>query len=586
MTALELVISLKDRTASTLEKIGREFTQVRTNADKLSTTIGHLEAHGQNLRIARDSATSISELRRLNRELELTEQKVTKLQNVGRGGGLKGLIGQIPGGDLLLNPIAIAAAGIGVVSKLGIEAEKTSVAFDVLLGSHERATKMVEAIKQYGDTSPYESPALLDNAKTMLAFGIAQEKVLPSMKMLGDIAMGDANKMNSMVLAFSQISSAGKMQGQDLLQLVNVGFNPLNELTKMTGKSMAELRKEMEQGKISADMVTAAFQHATGPGGQFYGMTDKIANTVGGRLSTSFDNLKRIGLGLFDLISPVLIPALNLFGFLVGVVATAINWLAKEIKEGNPIIIGLIASIAAIAIASNAAAIASGVATLATKIWTGAQWLLNIAMDANPIGLIIAAIAILVGLVWAAVKAYDKWGATLLFLMGPLGLIVNMIMALKNNWDSIVQAFTSDGILGGLKRIGVVLIDAVLYPIQQLLGLLSNIPGMGKLAGRGEAYLATLRKNLNLATPQSATSTVSNETGDAASADATSTGKNKSTTSAVASGGSRSTQISIHLGKMVENIVFQGGVKENARDMEAQVEEILLRVLFAAQSAG
>jgi hypothetical protein len=184
------------------------------------------------------------------------------------------------------------------------------------------------------------------------------------------------------------------------------------------------------------------------------------------------------------------------------------------------------------------------------------------------------------------VKAYDKWGATLLFLMGPLGLIVNMIMALKNNWDSIVQAFTSDGILGGLKRIGVVLIDAVLYPIQQLLGLLSNIPGMGKLAGRGEAYLATLRKNLNLATPQSATSTVSNETGDAASADATSTGKNKSTTSAVASGGSRSTQISIHLGKMVENIVFQGGVKENARDMEAQVEEILLRVLFAAQSAG
>lgn len=593
MGALEFIISMKDRATSTLEKIGREFTQVKTNAEKLTTTIGHLETHGQNLRIARDSATSISELRRLNRELDQTERKVEKLQNIGKGGGLKNLINEVPGGALLTNPIAMAAAGIGLVTKLGIEAEKTSVAFDVLLGSHDKATAMVEAIKKYGDTSPYESPALLENAKMMLAFGIANEKVLPSMKMLGDIAMGDANKMNSLVLAFSQISSAGKMQGQDLLQLVNVGFNPLNELSKMTGKSMADLRKEMEQGKISAELVTKAFQHATGPGGQFNGMTDKIANTVGGRLSTTLDNLKRTLLGVYDIISPVLIPVMGLLGFVVGVLATGVNWLATKMKEGNPIVWGLVAAIGAYAIIANGAAIAMGIASLATKVWTGAQWLLNIAMDANPIGLIIAAIVLLVGMVWAAVKAYDKWGAALMFLIGPIGWIVNMVMALKNNWDSIVEAFKGDGIIGGLKRIGTVLLDAILYPVQQLLKLLSNIPGLGKLAGSGEAYIANMRKNLNLIDPKPSKAEKTAETGLLGTKALTTPNpndgnknNNKAASNSVASGGTRNTQITINLGKMVESIVFQGGIKENANELERQVEETLLRVLYAAQSAS
>src|SRR5690606_25401177 len=97
-------------------------------------------------------------------------------------------------------------------------------------------------------------------------------------KAIGDIAMGDANKMNSLTLAYSQMTSTGKLMGQDLLQMINAGFNPLNEISKKTGKSIGDLKKEMEQGKISANMVEKAFIGATSEGGQFYMMAEKMGN--------------------------------------------------------------------------------------------------------------------------------------------------------------------------------------------------------------------------------------------------------------------------------------------------------------------
>src|SRR5690606_8087811 len=96
---------------------------------------------------------------------------------------------------------------------------------------------------------------------------------------------------------------------------------------------------------------------------------------------------------------------------------------------------------------------------------------------------------------------FNEWGAVILAMMGPLGWLINTIIILKNNWDSIVAAFKNDGILGGLKRIGIVLLDVVLYPIQQLLEMLAKIPGLSKLAGSGAQKLSDIREKLNLVTP-------------------------------------------------------------------------------------
>lgn len=138
---------------------------------------------------------------------------------------------------------------------------------------------------------------------------------------------------------------------------------------------------------------------------------------------------------------------------------------------------------------------------IATKVMTAAQWLWNVAMSANPIGLLVVGIAALVAAIAVAIKYYDDWGAALLVFMGPIGVVIGAFKSLYDHWESIKKAFETDGIIGGLKRIGIVLLDALLKPVQQLLELVAKIPGMGGLAGGGAAKIAKLREGLDLVTP-------------------------------------------------------------------------------------
>ena len=87
--------------------------------------------------------------------------------------------------------------------------------------------------------------------------------------------MGNNEKFSSMTLAFAQMSAAGRLMGQDLNQMINAGFNPLQVISEKTGKSIAVLKKEMEQGAISSEMVADAFAAATSEGGRFYNMLEK-----------------------------------------------------------------------------------------------------------------------------------------------------------------------------------------------------------------------------------------------------------------------------------------------------------------------
>ena len=125
-----------------------------------------------------------------------------------------------------------------------------------------------------------------------MAFGMDAEKVVPTLKMLGDVAGADQNRLNSLALVFGQIQSTGKLMGQDLLQLINQGFNPLTVMAEKSGKSVAELKDLMAQGAISADDVTRAFQIATSEGGLFFGNLEAQSQTLAGKLSTLKDNFE------------------------------------------------------------------------------------------------------------------------------------------------------------------------------------------------------------------------------------------------------------------------------------------------------
>lgn len=162
------------------------------------------------------------------------------------------------------------------------EMQLLETSFGVLLGNEAKANKMLSEIKEYNIQSPLSLNGISQAAQLLLGFNVEAEKVMPTLKQLGDISMGDTGRFQSLALAFAQMSAAGKLMGQDLLQMINAGFNPLQEISKNTGKSLIELRKEMENGAISSEMVAQAFASATAQGGKFYGMTEKQAEGIKG----------------------------------------------------------------------------------------------------------------------------------------------------------------------------------------------------------------------------------------------------------------------------------------------------------------
>ena len=196
--------------------------------------------------------------------------------------------------DASFGKIAKAAGGIFAVSQVTEfakqiisvrgEIESLQISFETLAGK-DKGSALFEEIRQFAVATPMMMKDLAQGAQTMLAFNIEAEKVMPILRALGDISMGDAQKFNSLTLAFSQMSATGKLMGQDLLQMINAGFNPLSVISEKTGKSIGELKEEMEKGKISVEMVTDAFMSATAAGGKFHGMLEKQSHGINGAIS-------------------------------------------------------------------------------------------------------------------------------------------------------------------------------------------------------------------------------------------------------------------------------------------------------------
>lgn len=174
-------------------------------------------------------------------------------------------------------------------SAIASEREGYHTSFSTMLFSDEKADKLIFTLKSYADSTPFGMTDLTKASKTMLSFGVEENSLMGSLRSIGDVSQGNKERFDSLTLAFSQVKAAGKITGQDLLQFVNAGFNPLNEIAKVTGESMETLRKRMSDGAVSFAEVEAAFKAATSEGGQFYNAMEKQSHTFAGLSSTLGD---------------------------------------------------------------------------------------------------------------------------------------------------------------------------------------------------------------------------------------------------------------------------------------------------------
>jgi len=168
--------------------------------------------------------------------------------------------------------------------------EQYQAGLTTLLGSSEKAVETMTYLKKMAAKTPFETADLIKGTQTMLAFGMSIDETKTALNMIGDVAMGNKDKFNSLTLAFAQVQATGRLMGQDMLQMVNQGFNPLQIMAEKTGRSMADLKQDMEDGLISAEMVTEAFKIATSEGGRFYKGMSIQAETLSGKLSTLKDD--------------------------------------------------------------------------------------------------------------------------------------------------------------------------------------------------------------------------------------------------------------------------------------------------------
>lgn len=266
--------------------IGIDDSQLQSDAEKVVQQFDNIGRRATQAGQKIDSAFNGVSTEALQQETKAAEDKIHDLGNATKSETEKM--------DASLKKIA---AGIGAyfsiqqltqfeskVISIRSEMESLQTSFKTLAGE-QVGGELFEQIKEYELRTPMIMQNLASGAQTMLAFNIPAQDVMQHLKAIGDISMGDSEKFKSLTLAFSQMSATGKLMGQDLLQMINAGFNPLQVISEQTGKSIGQLKEEMEKGAISTKMVQDAFHAAASEGGQFNGMLEAQSKTLKGAIS-------------------------------------------------------------------------------------------------------------------------------------------------------------------------------------------------------------------------------------------------------------------------------------------------------------
>lgn len=319
-----------------LNKAKKEFLSAAYNYKKLGDEGRKTDGGRKLLDIKQKAAATIRELQATKNEL----QEITRVSNKSQiSGGKSGLLGSLGGlatsarlfigGAIATSVYEFGKAAIDARSKV----EQLEISFSTLLGSQEKANSLLAELKSYGTVTPYDTEGLAQAARLMLSYGMSANKVMPMLKVLGDIAMGDKEKLQSLALAFSQMSASGRVYKQDLNQMVNAGFNPLQIIAEKTGKSIGELNDELSAGKISVNQIEQAFIDATSEGGKFHNMINNMSNSLEGKIASMADEWENLKAAIGGLSSPAVTVAIDMTTWGIQKLTNAIEQLKAALGD-------------------------------------------------------------------------------------------------------------------------------------------------------------------------------------------------------------------------------------------------------------
>lgn len=331
----------------------------------------------------------------------------------------------VAAGQMIADFARKAADALMSVVKSGLsynrDMESYLTNFKVMLGDEQLAAEKLEEIRKMAASTPFTLSDLTEGTQTLLQFGIAADDTTNVLQMLGDISLGNADKMQTLVRAYGKMSSAQKVTLENVNMMIDAGFNPLNQICEATGESMADLYKRISDGKVGFEELQAAVEAATSQGGQFYNGMLEASQNFNGRLSTLQDNVAaltgKLTDGLFSALGDLIVKANELV-----VSITEDDQKLAKLKDTIGLIITVVTSVGVAFLtykgyltATSAATVVQTAATTALAAAhkaaesgaTGlavAQAGLNAVLKANPIGLVVSVLA---ALATALVTAYQ-----------------------------------------------------------------------------------------------------------------------------------------------------------------------------------
>ena len=374
----------------------------------------------------------------------------------------------VAAGNMIADFAKKASEELAKVVKSGIDynasMESYLTNFKVMLGNEEAAATKLSEIRKMAAATPFSLSDLTEGTQTLLQFGIAADDTTGVLQRLGDISLGNADKLQTLVRAYGKMSSAKKVTLENVNMMIDAGFNPLNQICEATGESMSDLYKRISDGSVSFEELQYAVQAATSEGGQFYNGMLEASQTFSGRMSTLKDNVSaltgELTSGLFAALGDLVVK-------LNEVVTSCLDSDEKmaQLKETIGIATSVVAAAGAAFAGYKATIAATTVVTTAQKlavtalntanlqaaagagVFKVAMAALNSVVAANPIGLAVAAFAALTAGLITAYKSSETfrsgWNICMNWLRSATDFAVNSVLTTLNMLMSSIRGIAA-----------------------------------------------------------------------------------------------------------------------------------------------
>lgn len=374
----------------------------------------------------------------------------------------------VAAGNMIADFAKKAASELGKVIQSGVDynasMESYLTNFKVMLGNEELAAAKLSELRKMAASTPFALSDLTEGTQTLLQFGIAADDTTGVLKQLGDISLGNADKLQTLVRAYGKMSSAQKVTLENVNMMIDAGFNPLNQICDATGESMSDLYKRISDGRVSFEELQYAVQAATSEGGQFYNGMLEASQTFSGRMSTLKDNVAaltgELTSGLFAALGDLVVKLNDVVtSFLdsdekMAQLKDTIGIAASVVAAAGAAFAGYKATIAATTVVTTAqklAVTALNTANLQAAAGAGvfkvAMAALNSVVAANPIGLAVAAFAALTAGLITAYKSSETfrsgWNTCMNGLRSAADFAVNSVLTTLNMLMSSIRGIAA-----------------------------------------------------------------------------------------------------------------------------------------------